>query len=137
MIPTIFLDFSPDFNALIIKTLKSATFDVILLESLFTTPYIQTLRSYSSAKVILRSHNLEHIIWKRLANETQNPTKIYLNLLSNQLKNYELNVINDVDGIACISLEDEKKYKELNPNIPLACMSFELTQITMSQLKEN
>ena len=117
--------FSPDFNALIIKTLKSATFDVILLESLFTTPYIQTLRSYSSAKVILRSHNLEHIIWKRLANETQNPAKkIYLNLLSNQLKNYELNVINDVDGIACISVEDEKKYKELNCNIPLACIPF-------------
>ena len=60
-----------------------------------------------------------------MANETQNPAKkIYLNLLSNQLKNYELNVINDVDGIACISLEDEKKYKELKPNIPLACIPF-------------
>ena len=79
---------------------------------MFTTPYIQTIRSYSSAKIILRSHNLEHIIWKRLANETHNPAKkIYLNLLSNQLKKYELNDINEVDGIACISVEHEKNTK--------------------------
>ena len=83
--------FSPDFNALLIKSLKAESYDLVILESLFTTPYIQTIRSYSSAKIILRSHNLEHIIWKRLANETHNPAKkIYLNLLSNQLKKYEL-----------------------------------------------
>ncbi len=119
--------FSPDFNALLIKTLRAESFDVIILESLFTTPYIQTIRAYSSAKIVLRSHNLEHIIWKRLANETQNPAKkIYLNLLSNQLKKYELNVINDVDGIACISLEDEKKYKNLDYQKPIICIPFGL-----------
>ena len=83
---------------------------LVILESLFTTPYIQTIRSYSSAKIVLRSHNLEHIIWKRLANETHNPAK--KNLLKPSLKptkKYELNVINKVDGIACISVEDEKK----------------------------
>ena len=58
--------FSPDFNELIIKTLKSESFDIVLLESLFTTPYIETLKTYSTAKIILRSHNLEYIIWKRL-----------------------------------------------------------------------
>ena len=45
---------SPDFNALIIKTLKSESFDIVLLESLFTTPYIETVRTYSKSKIILR-----------------------------------------------------------------------------------
>ena len=119
--------FSPDFNALLIKSLRAESYDLVILESLFTTPYIQTIRSYSSAKIVLRSHNLEHIIWKRLANETHNPAKkIYLNLLSNQLKKYELNVINDVDGIACISVEDEKKYKSLDYKKPIICIPFGL-----------
>ena len=119
--------FSPDFNALLIKSLRAESYDLVILESLFTTPYIQTIRSYSSAKIVLRSHNLEHIIWRRLANETHNPAKkIYLNLLSNQLKKYELNVINDVDGIACISVEDEKKYKSLDYKKPIICIPFGL-----------
>ena len=62
--------FSPDFNYLLIKTLKEGNFDIILLESLFTTPYIKTIRDHSKSKIVLRSHNLEHIIWKRLAKET-------------------------------------------------------------------
>ena len=46
--------FSPDFNALIIKTLKANSFDIILLESLFTTPYIDTIRN-SVSKFIIKS----------------------------------------------------------------------------------
>ncbi|MCH1614003.1 MAG: hypothetical protein L7S72_11985, partial [Flavobacteriales bacterium] len=95
--------FSPDFNTLIIKTLKSDSFDIVLLESLFTTPYIETIRNYSNSKIILRSHNLEYIIWKRLSKESINPAKkIYLKLLSSQLKNYELNILKKIDGIATI-----------------------------------
>ena len=117
--------FSPDFNDLLIKTLKSDTYDIILLESLFTTPYIQTIRSYSSSKIILRSHNLEHIIWKRLAKETSNPAKkIYLNLLSNQLKTYEINTLKDVNGIVSISKEDEKKYKNIDCPAPITSIPF-------------
>ena len=52
--------------------------------------------------------------------------KIYLNLLSNQLKKYELNVINEVDGIACISVEDEKKYQSLDYQKPIICAPFGL-----------
>ena len=117
--------FSPDFNELIIKTLKSESFDIILLESLFTTPYIETLKTYSSAKIILRSHNLEYIIWKRLSKESANPAKkIYLKLLSNQLKQYELDIFNKIDGIATISDEDKRKYNELNCPVKIETIPF-------------
>ena len=117
--------FSPDFNALIIKTLKSESFDIVLLESLFTTPYIETVRNYSSSKIILRSHNLEYIIWQRLSRESVNPAKkIYLKLLSSQLKNYELNILNKIDGIATISNQDKNKYLELKCPVETVTIPF-------------
>jgi glycosyltransferase involved in cell wall biosynthesis len=117
--------FSPDFNALIIKTLKSESFDIVLLESLFTTPYIETVRNYSSSKIILRSHNLEYIIWQRLSRESVNPAKkIYLKLLSSQLKNYELNILKKIDGIATISNQDKNKYLELKCPVETVTIPF-------------
>ena len=117
--------FSPDFNSLIIKTIKENNFDIVLLESLFTTPYISTIRNHIKVKILLRSHNLEHVIWKRLAKETNNPAKkIYLNLLSKQLKSYEIDTLNQVDGIAAISNEDEIKYKNLNCSAPITTIPF-------------
>lgn len=103
--------FSPDFDLLLIQTLAAEDFDFIHLESLFMTPYIATIRRHSKGKIVLRSHNLEYIIWERLAEVSKNKAKkAYLNLLSRQLKKYEISVINQVDGIAAISNEDAKKY---------------------------
>ena len=117
--------FSPDFNALIIKTLKSESFDIVLLESLFTTPYIETVRTYSTSKIILRSHNLEYIIWQRLSRESINPAKkIYLKLLSRQLKNYELEILRKIDGIATISMQDKNKYLELKCPVKIETIPF-------------
>ena len=117
--------FSPDFDYLVKSTLQAGNFDIVHLESLFTTPYLETIRNYSNAKIILRSHNLEYIIWERLASETNNPAKkIYLNLLSNQLKNYEIDIVSKIDGIAAISKEDEKKYIKLGCKAPLKTIPF-------------
>ncbi|HRE98375.1 MAG TPA: hypothetical protein PK637_16540, partial [Flavobacteriales bacterium] len=80
-------------------------------ESLFMTPYIATIRRYTKSPVVLRSHNLEYIIWERLADVSKNKAKkAYLKLLSRQLKKYETGIINSVDGIAAISNEDARKY---------------------------
>ncbi|HNK42485.1 MAG TPA: hypothetical protein PL002_14960, partial [Flavobacteriales bacterium] len=59
--------FSPDMDIRLIRLLSEETFDVVLLESLFTTPYLPTIRRYSKARIVLRSHNLEHVIQERLA----------------------------------------------------------------------
>ena len=119
--------FSPDFNSLLIDTLNNNDFDIIHLESLFTTPYIKTIRDNSTAKIILRSHNLEYMIWERLSNESNNPAKkIYLKILSSQLKKYEIDILNLVDGIATISSEDLAKYKHLACNKPLINIPFSI-----------
>ncbi len=117
--------FSPDFDRLLRRTLEQETFDVIHLESLFMTTYLGTIKRLSKAKVILRSHNLEYMIWERLANSTTNKAKkIYLKILAKQLKRYELNIINQVDGIASITHEDGEKYKKMGCTRPIETIPF-------------
>lgn len=117
--------FSPDFNKRLMEVLSEETFDIVHLEGLFMTPYIDTIRKNSSAKIVLRSHNLEHLIWERLANSTGNSAKkLYLKHLSSKLKKYEYKTIKEVDGIAAISFEDTSRYEKLEGNAPLLTIPF-------------
>lgn len=117
--------FSPDFDSLLRKTLEAQTFDVVHIESLFMSPYIGTIKRFSQAKIVLRSHNLEYMIWERLASSTTNKAKkVYLKILAKQLKQFETNVINNVDGIAAITDEDGEKYLKLGCKKPIVTIPF-------------
>jgi polysaccharide biosynthesis protein PslH len=95
------------FRNTLIRILKSESFDVVQLETLFVCPYLPTIRKYSTAKVILRAHNIEHLIWERLAEETHTPwKKWYIRHLALTLRKYEHQVIHEVDGIAAITWKD-------------------------------
>lgn len=117
--------FSPDFDKKIRDILSENHFDVVHLESLFMTPYISTIRKACPAKIVLRSHNLEHLIWERLASSAGNPAKkMYLKHLASKLKKYEVKTINEVDGIATISQEDTDRFKEILCQVPLVSIPF-------------
>lgn len=106
--------FSPDFDMLLRRLLEKTHYDVIHMESLFMTPYIHTCRRYSKAPIVLRSHNLEYMIWERVAVGTKNRAKrSYLKYLSNKLKDYELSVLPRLDGIVAISGDDMKHYQDI------------------------
>ena len=96
------------------SVLRSNSFDVIQLETLFTAPYIDCIRKNSPNKIVLRAHNVEHIIWERLAKEDKNIfRKNYLKLLSRRLKKYELDVLKNIDAIIAITSVDDNNFKEL------------------------
>lgn len=117
--------FTPDVDTALIRILESETFDIIHLESLFTTPYIATIRRFSKAKIVLRSHNLEYIIWERMAAGSGNKLKkIYLKMLSQQLKKYEQQVMDQVDGIVAISNDDTERHKKLGLNQKVITVPF-------------
>lgn len=117
--------FSPDFDRALINKLLNNSYDIVHLESLFMTPYIATIRRYTKAKVVLRSHNLEYLIWERLAASANNKAKkTYLKYLAKQLKDYECKVLNLVDGVAAISMIDTKKYHKLGCRKPLRNIPF-------------
>ena len=95
---------SRDFSRRLVAILQEQEFDVVHVESIFLTPYVPLIRRYSQAKVILRAHNVEHLIWKRVAQSTRSHVKRwYLNHLSLTLRAYELEHMSDYDGIVCIT----------------------------------
>lgn len=117
--------FSTDFDIKLRKVLENDDFDVVHLESVFMTTYCHTIRRFSKASIVLRSHNLEYMIWERLARQSSNPAKkIYLTHLARQLKNYEINVFSSIDGIAAITDEDKMKYEKLGCQKPMITIPF-------------
>jgi len=116
---------SEDVRQKLTEVLQAQQFDIIQLEMLYMTPYIETIRKYSKAKIVLRSHNIEHLIWERVAQTTRNPLKgTYLHYLTAKLKKYELHHLNSYDGIACISRKDEEYFKNKGCTIPITTVPF-------------
>ncbi len=105
--------YSKAFEAKLEEILKAENYDVVQFESIFVAPYFETVKRFLQAKTVLRSHNVEHQIWERMATQTSNPLKKwYLRFLAKRLKEYEMNVLKSFDGIATITTEDENYFVE-------------------------
>ena len=99
---------SEAFAAKLKETLEKEVFDIVHVESIFLTPYVPLIRRYApESKVILRAHNVEHLIWRQVAQSTRHGLKRwYLKHLSLVLRSYEFEHINDYDGVVCITAND-------------------------------
>ena len=104
---------SERFKKRLTEVLKKEQFDVVQLEMLYMAPYVETIRKHSKAMVVLRAHNVEHKIWERIAKETKFFLKRwYINHLAKTLKEYELNALETVDGIAAITRKDAAFFRK-------------------------
>ena len=113
--------YSQEFALRITQILEEAEFDIIHLESIFCTPYLDVIRSNSKAKVVLRAHNIEFEIWQQLAQQERNPLKAwYLNLLASRLKTYETKVLTQVDAIVPITNEDKLEMTKRGVQVPMS-----------------
>lgn len=105
---------SKDFEKALIELLQQNDYDIIHVEGTFVAYYIDVIRKYSKAPVVLRAHNVEYLIWQRLAKNEQNPLKkIYLTMLSGKLKKFEKKYFSKYDVIAGITKEDNQRLEEL------------------------
>lgn len=117
-----------DYQVALRQMLEERPFDIVLLEGLFVTPYVPTIRKYSSARICYRQHNVEFQIWERLALNAKNWLKrIYFGQLGAALKKYELKHFNDYDSIAAISPIDADIYRQLGCATPIIDIPFSLT----------
>lgn len=106
--------YSLELEQKIIATLNQDSFDYVLLESLFVTPYLSALRTHFKGKIIVRTHNVESDIWHDLAANTGNPIKrSLLRKLAKNLRSYEIATLNAVDGLLPITKEDQKRFVQL------------------------
>ncbi|MDI1353352.1 MAG: glycosyltransferase family 4 protein [bacterium] len=102
------------------ETLSKSSFDIIQLEGLFMGSYIESIKKYSKAKIVLRAHNIEHLIWQRhISHNKSLLRKTYLRIQIQRLKQFELEVIAQVDAIVPITPIDELEFKKLGFKKPM------------------
>ena len=114
-----------DFARLLEQILIKDNYDIIQFETLFTSPYIELIRKYSQAKLILRAHNIEHLIWERISNGTRNPLKrLYLRRLAKALGDYEKQTLKKLDGVVAITDVDSRWFRQAFPRLPVVSIPF-------------
>lgn len=101
-----------DFTKKLVELLTTEKFDIVQLETIYIATYIDIIRKYSTAKIVLRAHKVEHLIWERLEESTKNPFKqLYYNEISKRIKHFELDIIAKVDAIITITEYDFDRFR--------------------------
>jgi len=97
--------------------LEKKEFDIVHLDGLPVVPYLELIRKYSKSKIVIRAHNVEHVIWERVAENEKNLLKAwYLKTQALRLRKFEQTALNSVDLVLAISKEDEAIIRSLNIN---------------------
>ena len=111
--------YSPSFEKnLILKLTKN--YDVVQLEGLSMAVYTETIRKYSSAKIVLRAHNVEHIIWERITKGLHpGIKKEYFRMQTKRLKEYEKKSLNQFDALVAITAHDATVFRNLGCSVPV------------------
>ncbi len=117
----------------IFETIESQHFETVILDGLYTTPYLSEIRKAFKGKVLVRTHNVEFKIWEGLADNENNPIKKkYLKGLAKDLMKYEIETLNKVDGIMTISKEDLNDFNALGISTPKSNIT-----VTTSTVEQN
>lgn len=100
--------------------LQTNTYRYIVLESAYLLHYTDVIRMYSDAKIILRAHNVEYRIWRQAARKEKSFFKrLYFKKLASNLKRFELDNINKVDAVFCISEQDKEFFRRRGVRVPM------------------
>lgn len=116
---------SKDMASKLEHILRHENFDIIHLESIYVTPYLDVIRKYSKAKVVIRMHNIEHQIWERLAdNESNLMMKMVYRMNKKQLEHVENTILKKMDGYMTISDPDFQYFQKTAPAVPGVVIPF-------------
>lgn len=97
-----------------LKTFEDQFFHTIIIEGAFMGQYLD-LAQQKAQRVILRAHNVEWVIWDRLAQNEPNPIKrAYLKLQSQRLQRFETKLSQRVGAVWTISPKDSLWFEPLN-----------------------
>ncbi len=97
-------------------------FDIAIVDHLHMASYGKFVKEEFNIPVVLREHNLESVIWRRLYLETKNPLfKAYARLQYRRFFEYESNITACFDKCMMISKIEKLKLESMNPSIK-ACV---------------
>ena len=116
--------------------IKKNTYDFVILDSLYATTYLSSIRKYFTGKIYLRSHNCEAQIWFDLAKNQQNiPKSIYFKKLAKDLHIYESTILNKLDGVFAISQEDQEAFIKSNTKAKVCVIPVHLESNDQDEFK--
>ena len=98
--------YSKAFEQKLIELLKKEVFDIIQLESVYLFSYFEVIKQHSNAKIIFRTHNIEHQLILQRASDSSFLKHQYLKLQANRLKKEECFLAKNCDGIVAISQQE-------------------------------
>lgn len=108
-----------DFREELHELLTNEDFDIIQLEGPYPGLYLDLIRKLSRARITLRAHNVEHLIWKRKALNERSPLrKWYLDNMAGRLQRFELGVAGSVDALVPISDPDASFFRDKGIRVP-------------------
>ncbi|RZJ82296.1 MAG: glycosyltransferase [Flavobacterium sp.] len=111
--------FFKEYAEALTKKLTETDFDVVQIEGIFMASYLPIIRKYSKAKVVLRPHNIEYIIWERYLEHSKKSLKnSYIKLHKNRLQKFEINTFKQVDAFIPFTEVDAEILKKIAPNTP-------------------
>lgn len=111
---------SDEFRDALTTKLRRFAPDVVQIESPFLLPYVDVVRRECSARVVLRSLNVEFRIWEGLARIERNRLRRFaLRRIAASLRKYEIRQLNAPDAIAAISRDDADEFRRLGATRPI------------------
>lgn len=108
-----------DYSMRLEELLRAETFDIIQLEGLYMAPYLDVIRRCSTARVVMRAHNIEHEIWERSFKQQKGLKKFYLKSLAKRIRKMELSYLNAYDAVLPITSRDGDMLVSLGCTLPL------------------
>jgi len=98
---------STKFASILEEILKTRSFDIIQMESIFVTGYLDLIKKNTDAIIVLRTQNVEHVIWEGITKNEKNPLKKwYLKIMTKRLRNYEIEQFSMMNAIIPITEVD-------------------------------
>lgn len=116
--------YSPRFEQLLRKRLRSGTYDAVQIEGQFLLTYVPAIREETGAPIVLRAQNVELRIWEGLAAQASGLRRIALRQVARTLRTWEIAHLDDCDALVPIAAEDERVFRALGatkPSLVLPC----------------
>jgi glycosyltransferase involved in cell wall biosynthesis len=109
----------------LIRLLQAEKFDVIQYEGTYVAWYNEWLASEELVPAgtvgVLRAHNIEYVIWERLAAGERNLLKnLYISDIASRMRRFEREYLQYFDAVAAITPEDITRLQELGCPEPIA-----------------
>lgn len=104
---------SEEFRSKLRQLLTEQSFDIVQIETPYLSAYVDSIRQFSKARIVMRAHNVEHDIWERVARSSSLLKRLYLRNQNKYLRKAEAGMLNAYDLLLAISADDLIRFRQL------------------------